>query len=77
MFVTTPSTLNNNHPPSYIIAAPTNTTTNGGIEPTNNNTPQILSDIKLICIQRKKVCWNSFDFERIFCFSREVNVIFI
>ncbi|CAF0956358.1 unnamed protein product [Adineta steineri] len=68
MFVTTSSTVNNNHPPSYIVATAstttTTTTTNSGIETTttaattttttNSNTPQTLSDIKLICTQRKK-----------------------
>ncbi|CAF1260158.1 unnamed protein product [Rotaria sordida] len=57
MFVATSSTLNNNHPPSYIVAATTTTTatTNIGIDPTTSSTtPQTLSDIKLICFQRKK-----------------------
>ncbi|CAF3652612.1 unnamed protein product [Rotaria socialis] len=49
---------NNNHPPSYIVAATTTitaTTTNAVIDsPTNNNNSQTLSDIKLICAQRKK-----------------------
>ncbi|CAF3782564.1 unnamed protein product [Rotaria sp. Silwood1] len=57
MFVATSSTLNNSHPPSYIVAATTTTATNtnNGIDPTTTNTtPQTLSDIKIICIQRKK-----------------------
>lgn len=62
MFVTTSSTVNNNnHPPSYIVAAATNlaTTANNGIDAAaNNSTSQTLSDIKLICLQRKKVCLN-------------------
>jgi hypothetical protein len=61
MFVATSSTLNNNnnnHPSSYIVAAATTSPTiNNGIDTaTNNATPQTLSDIKLICSQRKKVC---------------------
>ncbi len=59
MFVATSSTINNNnHPPSYIVASTTTTTTTttaSGIDTTNNTNAQTLSDIKLICIQRKKV----------------------
>lgn len=68
MFVTTSATPNNNQPPSYIVAAttatapttPTATTaTTGSIDATSSSTaPQILSDIQLICMQRKKVCFN-------------------
>jgi hypothetical protein len=65
MFVATSSPVINTHPPSYIVAAATTTTTpatiNGGIDTTNTNTTTpALSDIKLICTQRKKVCWKDF-----------------
>ncbi len=64
MFVATSSTSNTSHPSSYIVAAntmtapppPPTTTMNTGMDTaTNNGTPQTLSDIKLICTQRKKV----------------------
>ncbi|CAF1475169.1 unnamed protein product, partial [Adineta ricciae] len=57
---TTTTTTNNNniHPSSYIVATPTTVTatTNATLETTTTNatTPQTLSDIKLICTQRKK-----------------------
>ena len=76
MFVAT-SPTNTNHPSSYIVAAsptttapPIGSTTNPPIDSTttatatNNATPQTLSDIKLICTQRKKVSftrWEKFD----------------
>jgi len=69
--------------PSYIVAASTNTTTvtSPTIEPTSINTPQALSDIKLICIQRKKVCQSLLKSHAYTnCFSslnRKANVIFI
>ncbi|UJR32012.1 hypothetical protein I4U23_019482 [Adineta vaga] len=58
MFVATSSTTTNSHPSSYIVATPTTvtTTTNATLETTTNNatSPQALSDIKLVCTQRKK-----------------------
>ena len=64
MLVATASPVNNNNnPPSYIVAATTTTTATtstglySGTDPTTNpNAPQILSDVKLICSQKKKVC---------------------